>query len=94
MTDANKQVTCTLTFGPQTAATSDLVDLKNVLKAVNFKNTIKGLSYEVSGDPNTCGKNNELLTGGELLGEINVNAYSDAKKTKELRIRVRGFGNH
>lgn len=100
VTDANKQVTCTLTFGPQTAATSDLVDLKNVVgkKAaqnyVNFKNTIKGLSYEVKGDPDECGKNNELLTGGELLGEINVKAYNDAKKTRETGVRVMGLGDH
>jgi len=100
VTDANKQVTCTLTFGPQTPTIEDLIDLKNVPGKkspretyVNFKNTLKGLIYEVNGDPAECGKN-ELLTGGELLGEVDVKAYNDAKKTKEVGIRVRGFLKH
>lgn len=89
--DAN--ITCTFTFGKQTP--QGVVDQKNLKGAksyVTFTNTLKSVSYEVTGDATTCGKNGQLLTDGQIHGDIDMLAYEDNGGAKGAQISFRITG--
>lgn len=85
--------TCTFTFGKQTP--QGVVDQKNMKGAkayVTFTNTLKSVSYEVTGDANTCGKNGQLLTDGQIHGHIEMLAYEEAGGVKGAQTSFRISG--
>lgn len=83
------EVECTFTFAAQTPG--GVVDLKNVAgakRSVLFTNTVTKVAYEVEGNAATCGKNGEKLTNGQLHGEVDVKAYSEAA---QIHLQVIGI---
>jgi hypothetical protein len=89
-------VKCEITFGTQVSKDS-IVDLKNVRPTnlssenrVRFTHTLKNLKYTVvKGEPAACGKNEELKDG-QIENVVEVKAYEDAKKTKQVSFDIRG----
>ncbi len=99
-TNAKKEVKCTITYAKQKA--SGHVGLKNnevIAKGdskkwwVKFTSTLTALSYEITGEEALCGKNGSFKTG-LLHGALDVRAYNDKMKSKQMGIRVFGNDTH
>lgn len=94
VTETGKVLKCTITLSAQAPAKS-IVDMKNFFPKLalewydRFFNTVKGLSYEPKGNATDCGQN-KVLSDGELHGSLDFKAYTDAKKTKQESMEIRG----